>query len=461
MTAADSPLALVPCLSLPERGVVTIYGAGGKTSLMETLACELTARKKTVIQTTTTKIFRPDGVPVVIGDDYAAVREQVGAAIDSRGLAVLGAALLPEDKLAGIDPTWPESLLDHHIADYVIVEADGSARKPIKGYASYEPVFPTRSDLLIPVLGIEAIGQPVTSDNVHRSDAFCKLTGAQPGETLTVSHFIRCLLHMIDLGKACSPGIPVVPFINKVDRVTGSALICEIVAGLSGTEGSVLFASLRDDHPVRFIYHGGKREHGFDFSVVLLAAGGSVRMGRSKIALELQGKTLLENALLPIRQAGIKDVVVVLSEENEGLKDLVPPGYRIVVNRRSREGISTSLKAGLAAVDPRSQGVLFALGDQPFVGTEVYEKLMDYHRRNLPLLTWPTHGGKRGNPVMFDRRLWPHLMRTEGDEGGKQIITATPEAEIGRVEIEGAGVLIDIDTPEEYDKYRTKESSGN
>ncbi|MCU0581407.1 MAG: selenium cofactor biosynthesis protein YqeC, partial [Syntrophales bacterium] len=263
MTAADSPLALVPCLSLPERGVVTIYGAGGKTSLMETLACELTARKKTVIQTTTTKIFRPDGVPVVIGDDYAAVREQVGAAIDSRGLAVLGAALLPEDKLAGIDPAWPESLLDHHIADYVIVEADGSARKPIKGYASYEPVFPTRSDLLIPVLGIEAIGQPVTSDNVHRSDAFCKLTGAQPGEPLSVSHFIRCLLHMIDLGKTCSPGIPVVPFINKVDRVTGSALICEIVAGLSGTEGSVLFASLRDDHPVRFIYHGGKREHGF------------------------------------------------------------------------------------------------------------------------------------------------------------------------------------------------------
>ncbi len=461
MTPADSSLALVPCLVLPERGVVTIYGAGGKTSLMETLTRELTARKKTVIQTTTTKIFRPEGVPVVIGEDLTAVREQVGAAIDSHGLAVLGAAHLPEDKLAGIDPAWPESLLEHHIADYVIIEADGSARKPIKGYASYEPVFPTHSDLLIPVLGIEAIGQPITSNNVHRSDAFRKLTGAQLEEPLTVSHFVRCLLHMIDLGKTRSAAVPVVPLINKIDRVTGAGLIREIVTGLSDTVGSVLFASLRDDHPVRFIYHGGKGEQDFDFSVVVLAAGGSVRMGRSKLSLEIQGKTLLENALLPIRQAGIKDVVVVLNEENEGLKDLVPRSYRIAVNRRSREGISTSLKAGLAAVDPCSQGVLFALGDQPFVGPEVYKKLMDYHRRNLPLLTWPTHDGKRGNPVLFDRRLWPQLMRTEGDEGGKQIITATPEAEIGRVEIEDAGVLIDIDTPEEYDRYRTEKLSGN
>lgn len=428
---------------------------------METLTRELTAKGKTVVQTTTTKIFRPEGVPVVIGEDYDQVLEQLIAAVATSGRAVLGATLLPENKLSGIDPAWPQALLESGVADYIIVEADGSARKPIKGYASYEPVFPTRSDLLIPVLGIEAIGRPVNPDNVHRSDAFCKLTGALPDQPLTVSHFVKCLLHMIDLGRSGAPGTPVLPLVNKVDRVAGADLIREIVAEIADMAGKVCFTSLKDNNPVRFIYHAGMGERGFGFSIVVLAAGGSVRMGRSKLSLELQGKTLLENALLPIGQTGIKDVVVVLSEENEQLKDLVPSGYHIVVNRQSREGISTSLKAGLAVVDPCSQGVFFALGDQPFVAAEVYAKLMAYHRRKLPLITWPVHHGKRGNPVLFDRRLWPELMRTRGDEGGKQLIAATPETELGQVNVEDAGVLIDIDTPEEYEKYRTIKPSGN
>jgi molybdenum cofactor cytidylyltransferase len=440
---------------------VTIYGAGGKTILMDVLARELTARKKTAIQTTTTKIFRPEDVPVVIGEDFPEVAGRLTTHIGMDGRVILGTKLLRENKIDGIDPAWPEALLENHVADYVIVEADGAARKPIKGYASYEPVFPTRSDLLIPVLGIEAIGQPVTSDHVHRCDAFRRLTGAPPDGPLAVSHFAGCMMHMIGLGQASSPDTPVVPLINKVDRLSGTGMIQEVAAALSGTDGRILFASLQNDHPVRFVYQGGKGKQGFEFSVVVLAAGGSVRMGRPKLSLRIQGKTLLENALTPIGRTGMKDVVVVFSEENEGLKELIPPGYRVVVNRRSREGISTSLKAGLAAVDPCSQGVLFALGDQPFIGAEVYARLMDHHRRNLPLLTWPTHGGKRGNPVLFDRRLWPQLMQTEGDEGGRRIVTETMEEEIGRVEVEDTGVLIDIDSPEEYERYRTKESSGN
>ncbi|MBN1547507.1 MAG: putative selenium-dependent hydroxylase accessory protein YqeC [Syntrophaceae bacterium] len=453
-----SLFGLASCLSLPERGIVTIYGAGGKTSVMETLTREVTAQGKTVIQTTTTKIFRPEGVPVVVGEDFKVVAAQLSAGVASCGLAVLGATLTPENKLSGIDPAWPEALLESHVADYVIVEADGSARKPIKGYAPYEPVFPTHSDLLIPLLGVEAIGRPVNPDNVHRSDAFCKLTGAQPDKPLTVSHFIRCLQHMISLGQTGTPNTPIIPMINKVDLVSGPGQIQEIIAGFPQAPGFILFTSLKNDHPVRFVYRGATKEQSFGFSVVVLAAGGSVRMGRSKLTLEIQGKTLLENALLPIRQAGIRDVVVVLSEENEALKAKIPQEYHVVINRHSREGISTSLKSGLAAVDPCSQGVFFALGDQPFVGAEVYRKLIEQHCRYLPLVTWPVYGGKRGNPVLFDRRLWPDLMKTEGDEGGKQIIAGIPETKIGRVDVGDAGVLIDIDTQDEYEKYRTKET---
>ncbi len=457
MTAFLRPLSLAPCLSLPNCGIVTIYGAGGKTSAMETLGCELVAQGKRVIQTTTTKIFRPEGVPVVIGEDFAVIREQLQASITSHGLAVLGATRLPENKLSGINPAWPEMLLENRIADYVIVEADGSARKPIKGYAPYEPVFPPRSDLLIPVLGIEAIGLSVNTDNVHRSEAFCKLTGAQPDEPLTVGHFLKSMTFMVELGRVATPGARVIPLINKVDRISGTGLIREIAEGMQGVTDAVLFTSLKDDHPVRFVSQGGVGQNEFGFSAVVLAAGGSVRMGRAKLSLELQGKTLLEQALLPIGEAGFRDVVLVLSGENETLKERLPDAYRVVINRNSQEGISTSVKAGLSVVDPRSQGVFFVLADQPFIDREVYEKLLAYHRRHLPLLTWPVYGGRRGNPVLFDRRLWPELMQIKGDEGGKQIMAATPAEQTGQVEVGSSGVLIDIDTPEEYEKYRTQE----
>jgi molybdenum cofactor cytidylyltransferase len=426
---------------------------------MDTLTRELTALGKKVIQTTTTKIFRPDELPTIIGEDLAAVTDGLSAALREHPAVALGATLLPDNKLSGIDPAWPAAFLEMQIADYIIVEADGSARKPIKGYSSYEPVFPTRSDILIPVLGIDAIGRPVNPDNVHRSEAFCQLTGAKPEEPLEVSHFIKSLQHMIGLGLLSSAGAPVIPLINKIDRVSGVGLIREIAEGLQDTTGCVLFTSLKDENPVRFVYQDGDGGNGFGVSVVVLAAGGSVRMGRSKLSLEIKGETILEHAMKPIREAGFKDVVVVFSEENKKLSDLVPREYRVVINRRSREGISTSLKTGVAAVDPRSQGILFALGDQPFVGVQVYEKLLQYHRQHLTLLTWPVYEGRRGNPVLFDRRLWPELMKVEGDEGGKQIMARTSPEDIGRVEVVEAGVLIDIDTPDEYEKYRGKERS--
>jgi molybdenum cofactor cytidylyltransferase len=445
------PLALAPCLSLTEQGVVTVYGAGGKTSVMDALTRELTAQGKRVIQTTTTKIFRPDDLPTIIGEDLAVVTETLSAALREHPAVSLGATLLPDNKLSGIDPAWPAALLEKQIADYIIVEADGSARKPIKGYASYEPVFPTRSNILIPVLGIDAIGRPVNPDNVHRVEAFCQMTGAKPDEPIEVSHFLTSLRHMIDLGHAGTPGATVIPIINKIDRISGVGLIREIAEGLQDTAECVLFTSLKDENPVRFVYQGA---NGFGVSVVVLAAGGSVRMGKSKLSLEIQGKTLLEHALGPIRDTGFEDVVVVFSEENEKLRALVPRDYHVVINRHSREGISTSLKAGVAVVDPRSQGILFALGDQPFVGVDVYDKLIQYYRQHLTLLTWPVYQGKRGNPVLFDRRLWPELMKIEGDEGGKQIMARTSPEEIGRVEMAAPGVLIDIDTPDEYEKYR-------
>ena len=432
--------------------VVTIYGAGGKTSLLETLGRELSLQGRRVILTTTTRIFKPETYPCVIGEDFARLTEVLAEHFPAHSPVVLGARLSTDHKLIGIDPAWPQALLDQDICDDVIVEADGAAHKPIKGYASYEPVLPPSSTVLIPVLGYDALGIPIDAEHVHRPEAFCALTGARPGDRITVDHFLTAMAHMIRLGQEKCPQAVIVPVVNKVDLAQDTQQIREIVQKFPLVEAvdRLLFTHLKGDPSVQFSF--GRIQGVFEpeISVVILAAGGSVRMGRPKLALPLQGKTLLELAIAPALASGIRDIVVVTGEDPVWFRERIPPDVRVVINPRSREGIATSLHAGITAVSSRSQAILFSLGDQPFVTAEVYRMLIEHYRRHMKALTFPVFGRKRGNPVLFDRRLWSALMALQGDEGGKQIFASVPDQEKAGVTVPCPGILLDIDTPEEY-----------
>jgi molybdenum cofactor cytidylyltransferase len=440
--------------SLPLKGptIVAIYGAGGKTSLLEVLGRELSLQGRRVILTTTTRIFRPETYPCVIGEDFLRVTEALAGHFPTHSPVVLGAKLSDDNKLIGIDSAWPQALLDQDICDDVIVEADGAARKPIKGYASYEPVLPPSSTVLIPVLGYDALGIPVDAEHVHRPEAFCALTGARPGDRITVDHFLTAMTSMIRLGQEKCPRAVIVPIVNKVDLAEDTQQITEIVHKFPLVEAvdRLLFTHLKGDPSVPFRF--GRSQGVFEpgISVVMLAAGESVRMGRPKLALPLQGKTLLELAMAPVLASGIRDIIVVTSEDPVWIRERTLPNIQIVLNPRSREGIATSLQAGITAVSSCSQAILFSLGDQPFVTSEVYRMLIEHYRRHMKALTYPVFGGKRGNPVLFDRRLWSALMALEGDEGGKQIFTSVPDQEKAGVTVPHPGILLDIDTPEEY-----------
>ena len=440
--------------SLPLKGpaVVAIYGAGGKTTLLETLGRELSLQGRRVILTTTTRIFKPETYPFVIGEDFARIAEVLAERFPAQSPVVLGAKLSDDHKLIGIDPAWPQALLDLDICDEVIVEADGAARKPIKGYASYEPVLPPSSTVLIPVLGYDALGIPIDAEHVHRPEAFCALTGARPGDRITVDRFLAAMAYMVRLGQEKCPRAAIVPVVNKVDLAQDTQQIAEIVKKypLVETVDRLLFTHLMGDPSVPFSFGRSQGVFEPEISVVILAAGGSVRMGRPKLALPLQGKTVLELAIAPVLASGIRDIVVVTGEDPSWIRERIPADVRIVINPRSREGIATSLQAGIAAVSSRSQAILFSLGDQPFITAEVYRMLIEDYRRQLKALTFPVFGGKRGNPVLFDRRLWSALMALQGDEGGKQIFASVPDQEKAGVTVSCPGILLDVDTPEEY-----------
>ena len=151
-----------------QPGVTAVIGSGGKTSLLARLAHELPGK---VILTTTTHIRPFAGVPLLTDADEDALRR---ALADSRVIC-LGT---PAENGKLTAPALPFALLAR-LADFVLVEADGSRGLPLKAHAPHEPVVPPEARQTICVVGASAFGRTV-AQAVHRPERFCALTGAAP-----------------------------------------------------------------------------------------------------------------------------------------------------------------------------------------------------------------------------------------------------------------------------------------
>ena len=185
-------------------GVTALIGGGGKTTAMYALAGELAA-KGTVICTTTTHILPPEHMPVL----NAAGREELAAALAARRCVCLGT---PTEGGKLTAPTLSMEALAA-LADYVLVEADGSKRLPFKAHLSHEPVIPACAGLTILLAGASGFARPVR-EAVHRWERFCQLTGASPEEPVTAENLAVSLARE-DLGD--------VIFINQAETASAMA----------------------------------------------------------------------------------------------------------------------------------------------------------------------------------------------------------------------------------------------
>ncbi len=157
-----------------ERGVTSVVGSGGKTSLLAALARELPG---TVVLTTTTHILPFAGVPLVT----SAHADDVRAALAESRVVCVGSRSEKNGKLAA--PRLDMGVLAE-LADHVLVEADGARRLPLKAHAPWEPVVPACSGRTILVLGASGLGHPVR-EKVHRPERFCELAGCTPDDLAT------------------------------------------------------------------------------------------------------------------------------------------------------------------------------------------------------------------------------------------------------------------------------------
>ena len=181
-------------------------------------------------------------------------------------------------------------------------------------------------------------------------------------------------------------------------------------------------------------------------SAILLAAGEAKRMGKLKQLMPLGGTTMVEQTIDNLLSSGVSKVIVVLGyKAEEVMKKIAGRPIKIVVNPIYRQGMGTSIAAGLKLVDSRTQAVMLALGDQPFVDSPTINRLIEEFQNHDKGIAIPTYKGRRGHPLIFSIKYKAQLSRLKGDTGGREIIKRHPE-DILEVAVDCEGIVIDIDT---------------
>lgn len=188
---------------------------------------------------------------------------------------------------------------------------------------------------------------------------------------------------------------------------------------------------------------------GARIGAVVLAAGKSSRMGSpNKLLCELEGAPLITHMIDALLATEVRPIVVVTGHEEAAVRQVLDgKPVRFVHNPDFAEGMSTSLRAGLAALGAEIDAALICLADMPRVRPAHIESLLGaFDPDDGRAIVVPTHRGQRGNPVLWASRFFPELQRLSGDTGARALLEHHAEL-VCRVPIEDAGVAIDVDTP--------------
>jgi len=182
-------------------------------------------------------------------------------------------------------------------------------------------------------------------------------------------------------------------------------------------------------------------------AAILLAAGRSRRMGSCKQLLPLGGRTVIGRCLDTLVTGGAGEIVVVISEERSDVAEAVR-GYpvRVVVNPEPGGDMASSLRAGRDALTAEASGVIVSLCDYPLVSAGTIASLVVGHEASPGRIIIPCHQERRGHPLLFPRAILSEL-------ADDQVLRDLVRREPGRIrflDVDDPGVLIDMDTPEDY-----------
>lgn len=204
-------------IDLSSREIISVVGGGGKTTTIFKLASELKSLNRRVLITTTTAMYKPS---TDLYDNLVILEngQTLEGSLRKGNITVLGRCISPENKLLGVNSSFINDVYIQGFFDFILVEADGSKKRPIKAPALHEPVIPDSTCKTIGVIGIDALGKSINEANVHRPELFTKVTNSSLGDIITEEIIGKLVISKDGLFKGTPSTSKRYLLLNKVDN---------------------------------------------------------------------------------------------------------------------------------------------------------------------------------------------------------------------------------------------------
>jgi probable selenium-dependent hydroxylase accessory protein YqeC len=237
----------LPLLLAASTRLIAISGSGGKTSLLYYLAQLLKRQGYNTVVSLTTKMYQPDtcGHRVWYADSADSLLQAAYSSGINPRLTTVAGATDPNDprKLTGLPPEWFDQASKYSDC-FFLIEADGSAGKPLKGYLPHEPVIPAKTSLVIPVVGLSALDKPLTDENVHRAAIAAAVGECRPGDKITIDTIVALLVSESGYRKNIPVAANTIFFLNQAESARTIEAACKIASALGAAGYSCVAGSI-------------------------------------------------------------------------------------------------------------------------------------------------------------------------------------------------------------------------
>lgn len=184
---------------------------------------------------------------------------------------------------------------------------------------------------------------------------------------------------------------------------------------------------------------------------IILASGFSRRMGEDKLLIDLKGESIVERVIKACVNSELDRLIIIYRKEE--IKDIAGEFHiECLFNRRADLGQAEAIKLGIRSAENKSD-FMFIMGDQPFIDSNILDRLIKEYRRTDKNILVPYYNGNRSSPSIIGYKYKDELLKLEGDRGGRELIEKYSE-DVEVVEIEDGRAGIDIDSPEDLERVK-------
>jgi molybdenum cofactor cytidylyltransferase len=183
---------------------------------------------------------------------------------------------------------------------------------------------------------------------------------------------------------------------------------------------------------------------------LILAAGESKRMGRSKQLLPFENKTILETVIDHITQSAVDQILTVLGAQHKEIEKVIKDlPVKSVYNPNFKEGMLSSAQKGFVSIPEKAEAVLVFLGDQPRIPSSVIDQVITAYHSSEKGIVVPVYDKNRGHPVLISTKYREEVTHLDPEIGLRELIHNHPE-DILEVQVDTSAIIEDIDTPDDY-----------